>query len=493
MFEVNASVITTFAAYLVIMFAIGLWAFRQTHGVSDYFLGGRNLGPLPAALSAGASDMSGWLLLGLPGYAYLAGFEAIWLAIGLMLGFWLNWLLMANRLRRYTIQCDDALTVPEYLSRRFDDKSGALQMIAAVVILVFFLFYTGSGLVAGGKLFATVFGLDYHLAVTIGAVCVVSYTLFGGFLAVTWTDVVQGLLMMAALLVVPVVILSEVNGDLVPSLNAINPHLTDVMRDVSGTPLSWIAIVSLVAWGLGYFGQPHILARFAATRSDDAINTARKISVTWNFLCQIGALLVGMTGLVYLAQHGLGPLDDSETVFIHMVNMLFHPWIAGVLLAAILAAVMSTADSQLLVSSSAFTEDLYRRWLRPDASQEELVWAGRIAVMAVCLMATVLAWNPDASVLELVGYAWAGFGAAFGPVLLLSLYWRGMNRAGALSGMLVGGATVVIWRQLSGGIFDLYEILPGVVFALIAIFIGSKLGAPATQKSLDDFDAIKNT
>ncbi|MBW8192227.1 sodium/proline symporter PutP [Neiella marina] len=484
------SVLATFALYLVMMLAIGVWAYRKTQGVSDYFLGGRSLGPVPAALSAGASDMSGWLLLGLPGYAYLAGFEAIWLAVGLMLGFWLNWRLMATRLRRYTIRCQDALTVPEYLSRRFADQSGILQMIAALVILVFFLFYTGSGLVAGGKLFASVFDMNYHVAVVVGAICVVSYTLFGGFLAVTWTDVVQGLLMMLALLFVPVAILLQLDGGLFTELADINPQLLNAMTDSEGFPLTTISIISLLAWGLGYFGQPHILARFAATQSDQTIITARKISVSWNFLCQIGALLVGLCGLVYLSQHQLPALSDAETVFIEMVNVLFHPWLAGILLAAILAAVMSTADSQLLVSSSAFTEDLYRRWLRPSATQTELVWTGRLTVVVVCLIATALAWNPDTSVLDLVAYAWAGFGAAFGPVLLLSLFWRRMTRAGALAGMLTGGITVVVWRQLSGGVFELYEMVPGVLLAVVAIVIGSLLSQHPVQSVLDDFDAV---
>ncbi|MBD1391349.1 sodium/proline symporter PutP [Neiella sp. HB171785] len=486
----DMSVLLTFAAYLIMMLAIGVWAYRKTQGVSDYFLGGRSLGPVPAALSAGASDMSGWLLLGLPGYAYAAGAEALWLAAGLLLGFWLNWRLMARRLRRYTIRCQDALTVPEYLSRRFADQSGLLQLIAAIVILLFFLFYTGSGLVAGGKLFASVFAMDYHVAVVVGAVCVVSYTLFGGFLAVTWTDVVQGLLMMVALLLVPLVILLQLNGSPSESLANINPQLLNSMTDADGFPLSAIAIISLLAWGLGYFGQPHILARFAATKSDSAIATARKISVSWNLLCQIGALLVGMCGLIYLHQHQMPALQDSETIFIQMVGLLFHPWIAGVLLAAILAAVMSTADSQLLVSSSAFTEDLYRRWLKPHASQQELVWTGRLTVVVVCLLATALAWDPDTSVLNLVAYAWAGFGSAFGPVLLLSLYWRRMTRIGALAGMIVGGLTVVIWRPLSGGLFDLYEMVPGVLLAVIAIVIGSRLSAEPPASIKADFDAV---
>lgn len=456
--ENSFAITTTFIAYLILMMAIGVIAYLRTKNSTDYFLGGRSLGPWPAALSAGASDMSGWLLLGLPGYAYAAGIEALWLAGGLLAGTWLNWLISAKRLRTYSITTD-ALTLPEFLSRRFNDTSKLIQVISAFFILLFFLFYTSSGLVAGGKLFETVFGLNYSTAVIIGTVCVVSYTLFGGFLAVSWTDLVQGLLMSAALLIVPIAAMEGGLGQLNSDLSNINPELLTLWNDTKGEPLSAIAIISLVAWGLGYFGQPHILARFKAARSNKDLTTARRIAVVWTALSMVGAMLVGLVGLIYVTNSGVS-IDDGEKIFMLLVNSIFHPVVAGVLLAAILAAIMSTADSQLLVSSSALAEDFYKQLIKKDASSEEIVMVGRIAVVAISIVALILALTPDSSVLGLVSYAWAGFGAAFGPALILSLYWPRMNRNGALAGIVIGGVTIVVWKQLSGGWFDVYEIVP---------------------------------
>ncbi|CED57558.1 sodium/proline symporter [Aliivibrio wodanis] len=475
MIENNFAITGTFIAYLIMMLAIGLYAYKQTSSSSDYFLGGRTLGPWPAALSAGASDMSGWLLLGLPGYAYAAGLESLWLAGGLLVGTWLNWLICAKRLRTYSMTTDDALTLPEFLSRRFNDKSKLIQTISALFILLFFLFYTSSGLVAGGKLFETVFGLDYKIAVAIGTLCVVSYTLFGGFLAVAWTDLVQGLLMSAALMIVPIAAMQGGFGQLSADLVAINPELMTLWTGMDGKPLSAIAIISLAAWGLGYFGQPHILARFLASRTNRELTTARRIAVVWTALSMVGAVLVGLVGLLYVNGSMAGQAIDGEKIFMLLVNAMFHPVIAGILLAAILAAIMSTADSQLLVSSSALSEDLYKQLVKKDATSKEVVNVGRIAVIALSLIALALAMNPDSSVLGLVSYAWAGFGAAFGPAIVLSLYWKGMNRNGALAGIVVGGITIVVWKQLTGGWFDVYEIVPGIIFATTAIIAVSKL------------------
>ncbi|WPC76763.1 sodium/proline symporter PutP [Vibrio porteresiae] len=468
------AITTTFFVYLVLMLAIGVYAYQRTKNSADYFLGGRSLGPWPAALSAGASDMSGWLLLGLPGYAYAAGFEAFWLAGGLLVGTWLNWLLAAKRLRTYSITTD-SLTLPDYLSRRFNDKSKLIQTISAFFILLFFLFYTSSGLVAGGKLFETVFGLDYTTAVIIGTLCVVSYTLFGGFLAVAWTDLVQGLLMAAALMIVPIAALEGNFSDLPTQLYNINPELLDMWNGMDGKPLSAIAIISLVAWGLGYFGQPHILARFKASRSNKDITTARRIAVIWTAISMVGALLIGLVGLVYVTNTPSVTIDDGEKIFMLLVNVMFHPVMAGILLAAILAAIMSTADSQLLVSSSALAEDLYKQLFNKDATSDQVVRMGRIGVITISIIALLLAMKPDSSVLGLVSYAWGGFGAAFGPALLLSLYWSRMHRNGALAGIIVGGVTIVVWKQLSGGIFDLYELVPGFIFSTIAIVVVSWL------------------
>ncbi|MEZ8336233.1 sodium/proline symporter PutP [Vibrio cyclitrophicus] len=495
MIENSFAITTTFIAYLIMMLAIGVIAYKRTSNSTDYFLGGRSLGPWPAALSAGASDMSGWLLLGLPGYAYAAGFEAFWLAGGLLVGTWANWLISAKRLRTYSITTE-SLTLPEFLSRRFNDNSKLIQTISAFFILLFFLFYTSSGLVAGGKLFETVFGLDYTTAVIIGTVCVVSYTLFGGFLAVSWTDLVQGLLMSAALLIVPIAAMNGGLGQLSSDLHNINPELLTLWNDAKGEPLSAIAIISLAAWGLGYFGQPHILARFKATRSNKDLTTARRIAVIWTALSMVGAMLVGLVGLVgliYVTNSGAPKLDDGEKIFMLLVNAMFHPVIAGILLAAILAAIMSTADSQLLVSSSAMAEDLYKQVLKKDATSEEIVRVGRFAVILISLIALVLAMTPDSSVLGLVSYAWAGFGAAFGPAIVLSLYWSRMNRNGALAGIVVGGVTIVLWKQFTGGWFDVYEIVPGIILSTLSIVIVSLItGEPEDEVKKQHAEFEKN-
>ncbi|GEK71483.1 MULTISPECIES: sodium/proline symporter PutP [Halomonas] len=490
MVENNATIGFTFALYLIVMLGIGIIAYKRTSNLSDYILGGRSLGPWTSAISAGASDMSGWLLLGLPGAAYASGLSAGWIAVGLLAGTWLNWLLVARRLRVYSFRADDALTIPDFLAKRFRDNSQLLRVISAVFILLFFMFYTSSGLVAGAKLFDTVFGFDYTLALTIGTLAIISYTFFGGFLAVSWTDLIQGLMMAAALLIVPVVALTEMGGlgGSAQEILAANPDMLKWFTDAStGEALSVMGIVSSLAWGLGYFGQPHILARFAAIRSEKDIPTARRIAVSWSALGLLGAMAVGLLGTVYMARD----LGDGETIFMVMVNAIFHPVIAGVLLAAILAAVMSTADSQLLVSSSALTDDFYKAIFRKDATQGELVWVGRFAVIGIAVIAYLLALNPDSTVLGLVSYAWAGFGAAFGPALIMSLFWRRMNTWGALAGIVVGGVTVVAWAQISGGIFDLYEIVPGVIFAYIAIVVVSLVTEAPTDDITAEFDSLE--
>ncbi len=484
MIESSYAVYGTFIVYLILMLGIGLYAYRRTASSSDYFLGGRSLGPWPAALSAGASDMSGWLLLGLPGYAFTSGLESLWLAGGLLLGTWANWRFTAQRLRTYSIEAGDALTLPEYFANRFCDNTRLIQIISAFFVLLFFLFYTSSGLVAGGKLFETVFGLEYSTALIVGTICIVSYTLFGGFLAVSWTDLVQGLLMAAALMIVPIAVIQADGGfgAMWGAVEARNPELLTLFNGTDGEALGFIAIISLAAWGLGYFGQPHILARFAACRSNRDINTARRIAVGWTGLSMAGAILVGLAGMVYVEAELGGVLQDGETIFMLLVNAIFHPIIAGILLAAILAAIMSTADSQLLVSSSALAEDFYKQLLRKNASQKEIVMVGRLAVIGLSFVAMMLAFDPDSTVLGLVSYAWAGFGAAFGPALLISLYWKNMTRNGALAGIVIGAVTVVVWKQLSGGLFDMYEIVPGIVFATVGIFVVSKLGSQPDEE-----------
>ncbi|MCK5880336.1 MAG: sodium/solute symporter, partial [Sinobacterium sp.] len=352
-----------------------------------------------------------------------------------------------------------------------------------------------AGLVAGGKLFATVFGINYSLAVTIGTVCIISYTLFGGFLAVSWTDLIQGLLMAAALLIVPVAALQSDGGlmHVFDSMNAMNPELLNIWTNKSGEALSAIAIISLVAWGLGYFGQPHILARFAAISHKDQIPTARRIAVTWTAISMVGALFVGFAGMIYVENNMSNGLADAETIFMVLVNSLFHPLIAGILLAAILAAIMSTADSQLLVSSSALAEDFYKALFNKEASPQQVLNVGRVGVVIIALVALLLAFNENSSVLGLVSYAWAGFGAAFGPALILSLYWPRMNKQGALTGIIIGGITIVVWKQLSGGIYDMYEIVPGIIFSTISIIAVSLFTKAPEQDITNNFKIMEES
>jgi sodium/proline symporter len=472
------------------MMFIGYLAWRRTKNLSDYILGGRRLGSWVTAMSASASDMSGWLLLGLPGYAYAAGMEAGWIALGLLVGTYFNWRLVAARLRHYSVIAGDSQTLPEFFENRFHDETRLLRTVSAIFILLFFLFYTSSGLVAGGKLFNAVFDLPYHWAVTAGALVIVIYTFFGGFLAVSWTDLFQGLLMALALLIVPLIAISGLGGwgVTLSSVSETNPALLNALTNVKNEPLGLLAIISLMAWGLGYFGQPHILARFKAIRSVTEIPAARRIAVSWVSITLICAVLVGLVGIGYLEQPLQGA--DTEKVFILLVDALFHPVVAGLCLAAILAAIMSTADSQLLVSAAALTSDLYKPFFRRAASEQELIWTGRVAVLVIAMIGLVLAWDPERKILDLVAYAWAGFGAAFGPTLILSLYWRRMNRYGALAGIIVGGLTVVIWKQLSGGLFDIYEIVPGFIFSMLSIVVISLLTHTPEKAVLLDFDKV---
>ena len=466
-----------FACYFIFMLLIGYWAWRSTSNLDDFILGGRSLGAFPTALSAGASDMSGWLLLGLPGFAYASGLEAAWMALGLLLGTWANWQFMAKPLRSESERLNNSLTLPDYFANRYPQYRTLLRFSSAVLILLFFLFYTSSGLVAGGKLFESVLNVNYFTAVTIGLVAIVGYTMFGGYLAVTWTDVIQASLMICALLALPILALSDLgSAEMLSRVEAKNPELLNLFTKASGEPLGLLAIASLLGWGLGYFGQPHCLARFMAINSADNVGSARNIAVSWTGLTLLGSLFIGFVGIGYLPDLQ----GDSEKIFIELIYLLTHPAIAGVLLASILAAIMSTADSQLLVASSALSNDVYRV-IKREATSNELVWVGRAAVILVAFLAWLLALNPKSSVLDLVSYAWAGFGAAFGPVLLLSLYWRGLSGKGVLAGMLAGTLGVVSWKNLSGGVFDLYEIIPGIMLSLCAAVVVSKLSKAPSE------------
>lgn len=487
----NTHILITFFLYIIGMLAIGFVCWYKITNLSDYILGGRRMGAMVTALSAGASDMSGWLLMGLPGAVYLSGVSESWIAIGLTIGAWCNWKWVAGRLRIYTEMSGNALTLPDYLSNRFEDKAYILRLLSAIVILVFFTLYCASGVVAGARLFENMFGLSYTAAIWISAVATIAYVLTGGFLAVSWTDTIQASLMITALIMVPLMVIYSSGGltNSVDTVRSINPLYTDILRN-----MDVISIVSLMAWGLGYFGQPHILVRFMAARSLKEIVPARRIGMTWMILCLGGAVAVGFFGIAYFHNHSAqaGTVTaNAETVFIELSHLLFHPWIAGILLAAILAAVMSTLSCQLLVCSSALTSDIYRVFLRKNASSRELVRVGRIMVLFVAIVAVILASNPESGVLEMVRYAWAGFGAAFGPVILISLYWSRMTRNGALAGLLIGAITVIVWKQ--GGYWGVYEILPGFIFASIGIFVVSLLDKAPSESICHTFARVSET
>jgi sodium/proline symporter len=480
----------TFVVYISAMLLIGLIAYRRTQNLSDYILGGRSLGSFVTALSAGASDMSGWLLMGLPGAVYLSGLSEGWIAIGLIVGAYLNWLFVAGRLRVQTEHNGNALTLPDYFSNRFEDHSRVLRIFSALVILVFFTIYCASGVVAGARLFESTFGLSYSTALWAGAAATIAYTFIGGFLAVSWTDTVQATLMIFALILTPVVVMLASGGadSAMLAIETVDPSNFDMLKGAS-----FIGVISLMAWGLGYFGQPHILARFMAADSVKSIPKARRIAMTWMTLTLAGAVAVGFFGIAYFAVHPelAGAVNENpERVFIELAKLLFNPWIAGILLSAILAAVMSTLSCQLLVCSSALTEDFYKVFIRTTASQLELVWVGRGMVLLVALVAIGLASDPTNRVLGLVSYAWAGFGAAFGPVVLFSVLWKGMTRNGALAGMLLGAVTVILWKNFFGWT-GLYEIIPGFILACLGIVIFSRIGAGASDSMHKRFAAAE--
>lgn len=480
----NVPTFTSFVVYLIVMMSIGIFFYYRTKNLSDYILGGRQLSPAVAALSAGASDMSGWLLLGLPGAMYAGGMNNIWIAVGLSIGAYLNWQFVAKKLRTYTEKAGDAITLPDYLENRFGDSSRILRVISAIVILIFFTIYVSSGLVGGAILFEKTFGLNYQLALWVGALVIVAYTFLGGFMAVSLTDFLQGTLMFIALLVVPAVVIAKMGdwGTVVDKVAHVDAKYVDAF---SGMTL--LSIISLMAWGLGYFGQPHILARFMAIRRAKDVPKAQMVGMTWMVLGLFGAIFTGFAGIAYYVG---SPLENSETVFIALTQALFNPWIAGILLAAILSAIMSTVDSQLLVCSSAIAEDFYKQILRKEAPQKELVWIGRVSVLILALIATSLAADPDSKVLDLVAYAWGGFGAAFGPVVILSLFWRRMTRNGTLAGMIVGAVTVIVWKNMTGGLFDLYEILPGFLFCALTVIIVSLLDKAPGKSVTEVFDSV---
>ena len=496
MSEEHAYQLAAIVVYLLGMLGIGFYAYRRTKTGRDFLLAGRDLSPRVAALSAGASDMSGWLLMGLPGALYATGLIEAWIAIGLTLGTWLNWLIVAPRLRVYSELSSDTITMPAFFEQRFRDRTRLVRSVSAAIILVFFIFYVASMLVASGAFFESAFGWPYMVGLLVVGGVTLAYTAFGGFLGVSLTDVAQGLLMLAALVSVPIIATVQLGGpgqvaSLISEadLQAGIDHLSFTGGGLSGA--SMLVIISGLAWGLGYFGQPHILARFFAIRSHGDVKTARRIGTGWVILCMTGAVLTGLIGVAWFHDAG-EPLDNPETVFLLLSQILFHPFIAGLVLAAVLAAIMSTMSSQLLVSSSALVEDIYGLFKRnPDARTQ--LWLGRGSVVLVTIIAVLIAQDPDSTVLDLVGFAWAGFGAAFGPMVLLALYWKRVTAMGALAGMISGAAVSYIWGTVPAikETINLYEIVPGVIVHFVVAIIVSLLTKRPDAEVEVEFEQMK--
>ena len=490
--NINPTLIT-FIIYLLGVLAIGIIAYLRTKNFYDYILGGRSLGSFVTAMSAGASDMSGWLLMGLPGAIWVFGISKSWIAIGLVIGSYLNWLFVSGRLRVHTEVNNNALTLPNYFQHRFGNDGQILKIISALVILFFFTIYCASGVVAGARLFESLFEMDYTHALILGATATILYTFIGGFLAVSWTDTIQATLMLFALIVTPTMIILATGGwEQANTLieTAAITHQVSYSSLTSG--ISFISIISAAAWGLGYFGQPHILARFMAAGTVKSLKNARRIGITWMILCMAGAVAIGYFGIAYFfkfPENIAGVQADNERIFIELVQYLFNPWVAGILLSAILAAVMSTLSCQLLVCSSALTEDFYKGFIRKNASQNELVWIGRLTVLLVAVISIIIALNPDSKVLALVSHAWAGFGAAFGPLVLCSIFWKRVTGLGAIVGMITGALIVIVWPLLfEAGEHYVYEIIPGFIGSTLAIVGVSLLTKAPSKEIIDTFE-----
>jgi sodium/proline symporter len=470
--------------YLLGMIAIGIYGYKRTSDMDDYMLGGRKLNSLTSALSAGASDMSQWLLMGLPGAIYVSGLVEGWIAIGLLLGAWVNWIIIAPRLRAYTEVSNNSITIPSFFDNRFKNNSKVLRIVSGLIILVYFTFYVSSGMVAGGVFFQSSFDYSYHTGLIIVALVTITYTFIGGFLAVSFTDVVQGTMMFLALILVPLigVFVTGGFGETATTIREVDPSLLSLFATATAT-----GVISSLAWGLGYFGQPHIIIRFMAITSVKETTKARRIHIGWMLLSLLGAAATALVGVAYFTQNPDVSLTDPEAVFIALGQIFFHPFIAGLMLAAVLAAIMSTVSSQLLVTSSALVEDIYKAIFRTDATQKQLVNLSRIAVLAVSLIAMIFAWQQNDTILGLVAFAWAGFGAAFGPVIILSLYWKKFTGQGALWGMIVGAVTVFVWgtSELSG---YLYEIVPGFLLCLIVGIVVSKMTYKPNAEIDREFD-----
>ncbi|WP_367177921.1 sodium/proline symporter PutP [Ihubacter massiliensis] len=480
-----------FILYLGVMVAIGIKHYSKTDSLSEYILGGRKLGSWVTAMSAQASDMSGWLLIGLPGTAYViytGTSEAIWTAIGLFIGTYLNWLFVAKRLRKYTQVAGNAITIPDFFENRFRDHKHILRIVSGVCIVIFFLVYTSSQFAAGGKLFNTIFGMDYTIGLIVCAVIILAYTALGGFTAVCWTDTIQGTIMFFALIIVPIIAVISMGGidDVSLRLAQLTPESLGFFPQIDGR-INGLLLASALGWGLGYFGQPHILVRFMAIESPDMIHKSRVIAMIWVGITLAAAIIIGIVGKAFMPG-----LEDGETIYMSMINTMFNPVIAGILLIAILAAIMSTASSQLLVSASSVSRDLYATIFKKDTEGPSIVWASRLTVVIISVIAIVIAIDPDSSVFGLVSCAWGGFGSAFGPLILFALFWRRMTLPGAIAGMITGGVVDLLWYNLEGGIFDIYEIIPGFIASAAVIVIVS-LCSKLPPEIAEEFDSVKTT
>lgn len=462
-------IITVFFIYFIIVFAIGFYASRRINNETDFILGGRHLKGAIAALGVGASDMSGWLLLGLPGAVFLHGINQIWIPIGLSIGAFANWHIIAARLRVYTEIAGDSLTIPAFIDNRFGDTNGLLRILSGIIILYFYTIYTSAGFVGGALLFESFFPFDYNQALIIGAAIIALYTCIGGFLAVNWVDFFQGCLMFIALIIVPIAAFFHIGSwdEVFMRIQQINPNMNNAFAE-----MSLLSILSMMAWGLGYMGQPHILSRFMAVTTVDEIPKARFICMTWMIISLYGALFTGFMGIAYFNGQ---PLPKPEQVFIKLSLLFFNPWIVGCILAAVLSAIMSTIAAQLLASSSSLVEDFYRRFFRKNAGDTELVWINRIMVILIAAVALSISLNPNSYILELVSYGWAGLGATFGPVMLYALFSEKTNSFGVACGMITGTITVIVWDLCKpyGGIFAIYNLLPGFIMGCFAIYLGS--------------------
>jgi len=494
----NIWIIVAFVVYLAFILAIGFIFSKKSNNMSDYFLGGRGMGSWLTALSAQASDMSSWLLMGLPGAVYISGISSAWIAIGLGLGTYLNWKIVASRLRKYSVVTGDAITIPQYLQNRFNNKSNSIRVVCAVIIFIFFLVYTASGFNAAAKLLETVFGLDYRIGLTIGVLVIMIYTFLGGFFAVVWTDFFQGMLMFFALLIVPIIAYALLDGGLIQAIGETKisqGYLSLFHKPGDGMQtVPAVEIISNLSWGLGYFGMPHILVRFMAIKNSSLIKKSRMIAMIWVVITLVASVFVGIIGYAYLEQNRMG-FDVvnypqlSETVFMVLVQKLVPGFFAGILLCAIVSAIMSTSDSQLLVTASAVSSDIYQTLFRKNASDKELLFVSKVAVIVVSVIAYIMALDPSATVMGLVSYAWAGFGAAFGPVIIFSLFWKRMTMNGALAGMISGGACVVLWKQFFS-YTGLYELVPAFIISCICVVVFSMFDKKPSDEIVKAFESV---